>query len=141
NDRAEATPGLRRGALPADGAAQDRAVRTTLDQRGGPRLQAAQEPARGGDDLRPAGRDPVLADRGEHVEFGADPPEPDRHDRPPRTEAADLLDQRRDSDGRGPNATGDLLGLEHHPQSALELHDDRDSGEPQTAAPLSGGLR
>ena len=76
HDGAEAPPGLRQGALPADGPAQDRRGRDALEQRRRSRLQAAQEPARGRAHVRHAGSDRVLADRGEHMELGADPREP-----------------------------------------------------------------
>ena len=74
------------------------------------------------------------------LELRADPPEPVVHLHPPRPEVPGLHDRRRDPDGRSPHAARDVLGLEHDPQRALELDDDRDRREPQTPAPLSGGL-
>src|SRR4029079_2014830 len=82
--------GLRRGALPADGPAQDRALLASGNGPGGPRLQAAQEPARGRTHLPGRGHERVLADRGEHLELGADPAEPVLHARPPWAEVPRL---------------------------------------------------
>ena len=81
HDGAAATAGLRRGALPADGAAQGRAVLGAVVDGGCPRVQAAQEPARGRAHVRGRADLRVLADRGEHLEVRADP----RQTRPSRS--------------------------------------------------------
>ena len=82
----------------------------------------------------------VLADRGDDLERRADPAEPDRHVSSITAGSTCVYT----TGGavqmvalRTPRAT--YWVVEHDPQRALELDDDRDRREPPAAAPLSSG--
>ena len=57
-----------------------------------------------------------------------------------RPEVPGLHERRRRPENRARHPAGDVLGLEHDPQRAVELDDARDRREPQAAAPLRSGL-